>query len=164
VTGEPFIVHCGKCSHEWAPCFTPVSADVLAKVAKRPCPACGSSKVLCGSVPRDTPDGDAVGWLTNGDTGISSMTIWSVMMGKPMKGGFGPDVPHDPADFGRCHRLLKVMPSWRDKLGLVAEKYPEWSALVEHWSELTALYEEELPRKMAPKLYARMRELRGEAA
>lgn len=36
---------------------------------------------------------------------------------------------------------------------------PEWAALAGAWSELTALYIEERPSGMAPRLYARMREL-----
>ena len=163
MTGEPFIVHCGKCSHEWAPCFLPASVDVLAKVGKRPCPACGSRQVLVGALPRETADGDAIGWLTNGDTGTSSLTIWHVMMGRPLARG-NANPPWDPSDFGRCSRLLAVMPSWRARLGEVAEQYPRWKGLVEHWAELEALYEQELPTGRCPMLYARMKVLLGETA
>lgn len=69
----------------------------------------------------------------------------------------------DPADFGRCYRLLKIMPSWRPRLPEVAALFPKWTGLVSAWDELTALYEEELPRRRCPKLYVRMQELRGEA-
>lgn len=104
-------------------------------------------------------------WIVGRDTGTSSKTIWSVMMGAE------PDdasPPSDPSDFGRCHRLLQIAPvSWRENLQRVADKYPEWSALVRQWDELTALYEDELVNgpinkyreRMAPKTYARMKEL-----
>lgn len=55
------------------------------------------------------------------------------------------------------------MPSWRARLGEVAAAEPDWKPLVEAWDELTALYEDELTNKsgLAPKLYARMKELQG---
>lgn len=102
-------------------------------------------------------------WLMGSDRGISSETILSVMMDVPMAGRYGPDIPHDPSDFGRCYRLLKHFPEWRDRLPEVAEKYPAWRPLVEEWDALTALYEEEIKRPdgRAPELYRRMKELRG---
>ena len=158
---EPFIVHCGKCGHEWAPCFVPVPIDVFTTIAKRPCPACGSRKVFGGPVPRETAPGDAKAWLSNGDTGISSLTIWSVMMRRTPPGHphWYPEVPHDPDDFGRCYRLLKVMPAWRPRLGEVAARHPRWKPLVDVWDELSTLYEQELPTGTAPRLYARMQAL-----
>lgn len=100
-------------------------------------------------------------WLLSGDTGISSTTIWSVMMGeKPSGGGgFGPSVPWDPSDFGRCYRLLKRFPAWRKRLGEVADALPDWAPLVREWDELERLYEQELPTGSAPTLYARMKVL-----
>ncbi len=102
-------------------------------------------------------------WLMGGDTGISSQTILSVMTGTPMTGNFGPSVPYDPSDFGRCYRLLGHFPEWKNRLHEVAEKYPRWKPLVDSWDELTVLYEEEIKNKngRAPKLYARMCELLG---
>ena len=106
----------------------------------------------------ESPEGR---WLAGGDTGISSKVIWSVMMGQPFDGGrwYHPDIPHDPSDFGRCHRLLELFPAWRARLSEVASAHPDWSGLVGAWDELTALYVEELPTGSGPKLYARMREL-----
>lgn len=153
------MVHCGDCSHEWAAAFLPMNLTVFAKVAKNAlCPMCGSKKTLCGAQPKAVADGDVAAWIKNGDTGISSETIWSVLSGCPVaRTGF----PLDPADFGRCYRLLKAMPGWRARLGEVADKYPEWRPLVDAWDELTTLYEEEVPnhRGRAPKLYSRMQKL-----
>lgn len=99
-------------------------------------------------------------WFKSRDTGTSSLTIYSVFMHT--------DSPHhcysppsDPADFGRCYRLLQLMPSWRPRLQEVADKHPKWKPFVARWDELTELYEEELPRKTAPKLYALMQHLRA---
>lgn len=105
---------------------------------------------------RDEPSKEDL-WLAGGDTGRSSKTIWKAMTGRPI--GDRASVPLDPADFGRCHRLLEQFPDWRARLGEVAKRYPEWTKLVAAWDELTALYLEEFPTGRAPKLYARMRAL-----
>ena len=117
---------------------------------------CGARKVLIGAIPKPTEEGDAIAWLSNGDTGISSKTIWSALTGNLIE---RTGIPHDPSDFGRCYRLLKVMPAWRARLHEVAAKFPEWEKLIDAWDELTALYEEELPTGRAPRLYSRMKEL-----
>ena len=95
-------------------------------------------------------------WLLSNDTGISSETICTVMLGEEHS---HPDYPHDPSDFGRCYRLLSHFPEWKDRLQEVADRYPIWGPLVSEWDELTELYLEELPSNRAPKLYARMKEL-----
>ena len=58
-------------------------------------------------------------WLFTGDTGTSSLTIMYVMLDivqAPARCNHRIDVPHDPADFGRCHALLQLFPDWRAKL------------------------------------------------
>jgi hypothetical protein len=94
-------------------------------------------------------------WICGCDTGISSRTIFAVMRGTEPDSA---DVPHDADDFGRCYRLLKAVPAWRPRLGEVAAKYPKWAGLVEHWDELTALFEAESWQAM----HDLMRELRGQ--
>lgn len=101
----------------------------------------------------------AMAWLQSWDTGLSSETIWRVMMHETPQRA---DIPHDPADFGRCYRLLQKVPSWRKRLDEVALLYRRWRPFVAAWDELTALYEQEAPSGICPRLYARMRELRGE--
>jgi hypothetical protein len=98
-------------------------------------------------------------WIRSWDTGISSLTIYATFKGHGYAPGFGAGVPHDPADFGRCYRLLKVAPEWRARLGEVADLHPQWRPLVDAWDELEALYEEEFPTGEAPKLYARIQAL-----
>mgnify|MGYP001585296695 CR=1 FL=1 len=161
--GEPFIVHCGKCRHEWALGFCPMLVDTAVKVMKRPCPACGSRKVYAGPVPRPTAQGDVVAWIDHGDTGVSSETIWYALHLR-MRRPKGVDVPYDPEDFGRCYRLLQVMPAWKARLQEVVVFCPAWAPLVAAWERLTTLYEEELPTGKAPRLYARMQQLRGETS
>lgn len=80
----------------------------------------------------------AMEWIVGRDTGTSSQTIWSVMVSaKPTRA----DVPYDPDDFGRCYRLLRLIPEWRARLHLVAEAHPTWTALVREWDSLTEAYE-----------------------
>ncbi len=102
-------------------------------------------------------------WLNGTDTGTSSLAIFSVCSGRGyMATRFRLDMgtaPRDPADFGRCYRLLELFPAWRSRLVEVAAKFPEWRRMVAAWGELEALYREELPSGTAPRLYARMLEL-----
>jgi hypothetical protein len=98
-------------------------------------------------------------WLLSDDTGVSSMTICAVMTGSKICGVFGPDIPHDSGDFGRCYRLLTHFPEWRDRLPEVAKQYPMWGPIVEAWGELSAMYEKERDTKARHGLYERMREL-----
>lgn len=103
-------------------------------------------------------------WLCGTDTGSSSLTIFSVLSEKHGAGALRsrtPDIPHDPDDFGRCHRLLEKFPAWRERLVEVADKHKKWAPLVDAWGELTALYVSEVKSGKAPLLYARMKSLRG---
>lgn len=106
-------------------------------------------------------------WLLGTDTGQSSLTVFSVLSQKhsvaalAKLGRFGASIPCDPADFGRCYRLLESIPGWRARLPEVADRHPEWAPLVTEWDALTALYLEELPTGKAPKLFKRMRDLEG---
>jgi hypothetical protein len=159
---EPVTVHCGKCAYERVLGYAPMPIDVFVALGKLPCVSCHSREVRMGPLPKSSNDGDHIGWLSNGDTGISSLTIWSVMTGRPVRQSyFYPDVPQDPDDFGRCYRLLAVMPSWRERLPEVAAKYPEWRPLVDAWDELTALYEASDRAGWKPPhvMYKRMRAL-----
>lgn len=106
-------------------------------------------------------DKRALQWVVSGDTGISSKAIWAHMQ------GIGPEKrwpwtwPSDPSDFGRCHRLLKFIPEWRDRIEEMGQYGPEWKALVEHWAELEAMFAVECVGDSwsAPLMYDRMKEL-----
>lgn len=105
----------------------------------------------------------ALWWISNGETGISSKTIWSVMMrtAEPhSKDAWGRyRYPLDPSDFRRCRLLLDLIPEWRERLQEVADMFPTWQGLVDNWGELDALYDEEAAQNNAPKLYKRMQDL-----
>lgn len=101
-------------------------------------------------------------WALGDDTGISSETIVRIAVGAK-RGDHSFDAPYDPSDFGRCYRLLKSFPELNKKLPLVARKCKAFAPLISNWGELVALWEEESNNGTgrAPKLYARMNELRG---
>ena len=98
----------------------------------------------------------AMDWLSGRDTGLSSQAMCLTLLGGKVR---WPHHPHDPADLGRCLRLLQVVPEWRGRLNEVAALSPEWAALVGAWSEIEALYREEEPSGTAPRCYERMRDL-----
>ena len=100
-------------------------------------------------------------WAKGRDTGISSMSIYSVMMGVPVD---RTDVPRDPDDFGRCYRLLQLFPAWKPRLDEVAARYPAWRSLVQEWDALESLYEDALRSDSGAALYARLQALRCSAA
>ena len=78
-------------------------------------------------------------WLLSDDTGISSEAIAAKMNGLEPPRQWGSH-PHDTGDFGRCHRLLVIMPEYSDRLDEMRELSPEWAALVEDWDDITRLY------------------------
>jgi len=88
----------------------------------------------------------ALQWVIAGDTGVSSMAIWAVMMGRvendaqETKDIVFYDPPEDRADFGRCFRLLQHIPEWRKRLQEVGEAIPRWQPFVRDWRQLEALY------------------------
>lgn len=99
-------------------------------------------------------------WIVSGDTGMSSKTIWASMLGIDI----GDDIhhPHDPADLGRCLRLLELMPEWRPRLSELAALDPYWRSLVAQWEELSSAMEGEVgiaweKAKSAPATYDLMR-------
>lgn len=115
--------------------------------------------------------GAALAWIVGRDTGISSKTIWSVMMDAVPTNPhpFDFDIPHDPDDFGRCYRLLETIPEWRARLREVAARFPAWSGLVDNWSELEEMFLDvvgptgkDWNLEASRRMYERMRELRTE--
>lgn len=101
-----------------------------------------------------------VAWLCSSDTGVSSKTMVSAITGVPME---DVDVPHDPSDFGRCHRLLTAVPELREHLALVSKKYPKWNEIIGNWDRLTSLYLRDLSIGRSHELYRILRSFRQES-
>lgn len=107
-------------------------------------------------------------WLASDDTGISSETIYVALRGLSPQGRDRYDIPHDPSDFGRCYRLLKLFPEWRLRLQEVADRFPKWGPMVAAWPRLEALYETILAAEAQhgnpPSPYWRRRARKAEVA
>ena len=103
-------------------------------------------------------------WVLGDDTGISSKTIWAVMMDAVRKNPRSSDydTPHDPSDFGRCYRLLQLFPDWRKRLHEVPAIFPKWGPLVREWDRLTAIYERDLDSGKSDELYNAIQKLEDE--
>ena len=105
----------------------------------------------------------AVTWIISRDTGISSETIWAHMVGvEPRDRSY--NYPHDPADLGRCLRLLQRIPEWRPRIGEMSARGPVWAALVARWDDLEASMVDEVgidysKAARAPKTYELMRSI-----
>lgn len=151
----------------------PAPVDVFVAIGKgfekghKKCPLPGTGLVCehCGG--RDHPkgqcsrleyDGDPHRWAAGPDTGLSSLTIWSTLMGRPND---RPSYPYDPSDFGRCYRLLHAIPGWRERIGEMAA-VPGWERLASAWDELEAIYRRDLASGVSPALYKRIQELTSE--
>jgi hypothetical protein len=105
-------------------------------------------------------------WIINGETGISSRTMWAALNGgfpEPPRISFHSNIPHDPADFRRCKQFVEQCRIDKDQLQKIKKQIPWWGPFIDAWDELVALYEEERPSGKAPRLYARMQELKEQA-
>ena len=102
-------------------------------------------------------------WILGHDTGISSKVIWGVMTGtENFSTWSGQGTPHDPGDFGRCHRLLELFPAWRARLSEVATRFPMWGPLIREWDRMTEIYIRDLESGRSSELYELMQALRTE--
>ncbi len=168
-------LHCGSHYEVNMPALVDIviSASQVFEKAHNKCKktARGLACAFCfefGHVELDCPltkyGGDWQKWREGPDTGASSLTLCRKLAGATFLIDQlldGPRIPYDGDDFGRCHRLLRAIPGWRGRIGEMRD-VPGWAPLVDAWDELETLYEQELPTGRAPKLYARMRALRGE--
>ena len=78
-------------------------------------------------------------WLLGPDTGISSKTIAAHMLRTPMIDW--PSHPRDGGDFGRCVRLLRLIPEWNARQSEMGQVSEEWAALLPIWDDLERRYD-----------------------
>jgi hypothetical protein len=83
----------------------------------------------------------ALAWIVGNETGISSKNIWKHMIGAGKPCGFS---PADPSDFGRCARLLVIMPEWRDRIAEMAKYGERWAAITKQWQTVHDCMAEEV--------------------
>ncbi len=91
-------------------------------------------------------------WIGSNKTGESSITIWSVIMDIDH---YNPSVPYDVYDFQRCFNLLKLCDETTKKITLkkLVDRYKMWSPYVQHWDELSNLYQVGNMKKFNELLY-----------
>lgn len=110
-----------------------------------------------------------VEWLFGDDVGMSAECIWRTMNYVAEPDQWPGAYPHDPADLGRCIRLLREHPEWSSRIEEMAAHNRVWKAYVSRWNELVDSYEnEELHRGArmgwsAPKTYALMKLIEASA-
>lgn len=103
-------------------------------------------------------------WLAGDDTGLSSKSLAREFLGlshdqdRYFK---GINYPLDPADIGRCFRLIEMCPPVRDAVFSLATKSDMWKKLSERWDEIYASMNNEVgihwqKGKSAPKTYTLM--------
>jgi hypothetical protein len=74
-------------------------------------------------------------WALSGTTGASATSIAAHLSGIGRQEG---NYPHDASDFGRCERLLDMVPELRADFARMAEVNRYWAALVPMWDEIKA--------------------------
>lgn len=94
-------------------------------------------------------------WLASYDVGASSRAIFHVFTGVNTRES---SVPHDPSDFGRCYRLLKLFPEWRKNIHKISERYHHWKKLIDDWDELEKVYLRDLKIGKSDELYKMIQE------
>jgi len=125
--------------------------------------------------PKDGLSADARRWLSVGEQGLSSCSIFWKLTG--VKPGYldredGYCHPHDPGDLRRCLLLLDQVPELQGRIAEMAGCSPEWDALAEHWNDLCATLTAETPdwrnpgpggqaKKTYDKMRALLRQARG---
>lgn len=102
-----------------------------------------------------------ISWMTGSDTGMSSKAIAAHMTTGECDGSF----PCDPADLGRCLRLLDLFPEWERRMPEMGKYNSTWKRIAGAWPELRNLMTEEVgvdwsKGKRAERTYSAMKDLR----
>lgn len=105
-------------------------------------------------------------WIVGPDTGSSSTSIWRHMIGIRYPSS-RISYPHDPADLGRCLRLLELFPEWKGRISEMDEAGDEWASLSDRWEELASSMSDEVginweKARSAPETYELMKTVLAE--
>ncbi|EBR4567719.1 hypothetical protein B1Q46_17375 [Salmonella enterica] len=97
--------------------------------------------MICDEYSREMiPSSQGMGlaaWLASDDTGLSSRFMASILSGQfTTKNKY----PCDPADLGRCIRLVEAVPELAEKIPLMAQHGHQWSAVAQNWERWSQLY------------------------
>ncbi|WP_321154015.1 hypothetical protein [Serratia nevei] len=76
-------------------------------------------------------------WLESDDTGASSLYMASVLTGQFIAENH---YPRDPADFGRCLRLVEAVPELECKIHDMSQHGKKWAVVAANWNEWAEVY------------------------
>lgn len=82
-------------------------------------------------------------WFHGNDCGMSSRTIAAAIYPEFTPAlRYGPCIPSDPSDVGRCVRLLELAEKHGQSfdMDVVALRFPVWRPLVARWPDIVAAY------------------------
>ena len=102
-------------------------------------------------------------WVAGDDTGSSSKALLNAALGIKYR----KDYPYDPADLGRCLRLIRLMPFVKERgLPALADRDPVWRLYASHWEELHRMMADEVgidweKGNRAPQTYDLMQRLQA---
>lgn len=103
---------------------------------------------------------EVIKWFGGKDTGLSSEAIAMHMVTGDCNGSY----PHDPADLGRCLRLLRLFPEWKERIPEMAKYGPVWVEYAKNWADMEKCMTDEVgidweKGKRASKTYDLMKSL-----
>lgn len=99
-------------------------------------------------------------WMKGRDTGLSSEALGFHMIMGESTGNY----PYDPADLGRCLRLIELFPEWESRIGEMEKYGKEWASYAKEWGMLRDTMKDEVGINWekggsAGKTYALMKKL-----
>lgn len=105
-------------------------------------------------------------WFGMGDTGISSKCLafeFLINSGRTVSQTYDINAPYDPADLGRCLRLIAIVPAVRSAVDTLAKKNKRWAIAAAVWDEIASLMDKEVgidwsKGRSAPVTYDMMKE------
>lgn len=80
-------------------------------------------------------------WLMSDDTGLSSKYLAGILLAADSEVVDRINYPHDPSDFGRCLRLVRLL-DCRDEIEVMSYVSFEWDAVVRNWDRWAELYDQ----------------------
>lgn len=97
-------------------------------------------------------------WMRSGDTGVSSETMALIATGAT-EGDF--DAPYDPADFGRCYRLVKANPVIKESFLNISALVPQFTPILLNWDKCCKIFERDFPTGKSDELFKMINKWRG---
>lgn len=137
--GDLFCFHCGASYKMNFPQPVKVAAAMMTEFAKSHKGCVKTWVEPVAETNGKTLEQNKEWWLLNGEHGISSKNMFSVLSGVYFKDGGNLCHPSDPDDFKRCSQLLQAVPQWRSELYKLKPISKTWSNLVDNWDKLEAM-------------------------